>query len=63
MTAQTNSIANNVAGAVMEVIRTRRTVREFSPQPVPRELIDQIVEAGDLGAQSSTHRTLAFHSA
>ncbi len=45
MTAQTNSIANDVAGAVMEVIRTRRTVREFSPQPVPRELIDQIVEA------------------
>ena len=45
MTAQTHSISGNVAGAVMEVIRTRRTVREFSPEPVPRELIDQIVEA------------------
>lgn len=45
MTAQTYSISGDVAGAVMEVIRTRRTVREFSPQAVPRELIDQIVEA------------------
>lgn len=45
MTAQTHSISGDVAGAVMEVIRTRRTVREFSPQPVPREMIDQIVEA------------------
>ena len=45
MTAQTHSISGNVAGAVMEVIRTRRTVREFSPQPVPRAMIDQIVEA------------------
>ena len=45
MTTQTDSIANDVAGAVMEVIRTRRTVREFSDQPVPREMIDQIVEA------------------
>lgn len=45
MTAQTNSISGDVAGAVMEVIRTRRTVREFSAEAVPREMIDQIVEA------------------
>ena len=45
MTAQTHSISGDIAGAVMEVIRTRRTVREFSAEPVPRELVDQIVEA------------------
>ena len=45
MTAQPNSISNEVAGAVMEVIRTRRTVREFSAEAVPRAMIDQIVEA------------------
>lgn len=45
MTAQTHSISDEVADAVMEVIRTRRTIREFSDQPVPREMVDQIVEA------------------
>ena len=29
----------------MDVIRTRRTVRDFKDEPVPREKIDQIVEA------------------
>lgn len=29
----------------MDVIRTRRTIRDFNDRPVPREMIDQIVEA------------------
>lgn len=30
---------------VLEAIRTRRTTKVFSPQPVPRELIEQALEA------------------
>ncbi len=29
----------------MDVIRTRRTIRDFDDRPVPREMLDQIVEA------------------
>lgn len=32
--------------AAIENMRTRRSVRRFKPTPVPRDLIDQIVEAG-----------------
>lgn len=31
--------------ALMDVIRTRRSVREFTDQPVPREMLDRIIEA------------------
>ena len=30
---------------VYECIRTRRTVREFKPDPVPDELLERLVEA------------------
>ena len=31
---------------VLNAIRTRRSVRKFKPDPVPAELLDQILEAG-----------------
>ena len=31
---------------VLEAIRTRRSVRHFLPQPVPRDVLEQIVAAG-----------------
>lgn len=31
---------------VLNAIRSRRSIRSFKPDPVPRELIDQVVEAG-----------------
>ena len=37
---------------ILDVIRTKRAVREFSSQPVPEEVIREILEAGRL-AQSS----------
>ena len=40
-----NSISNGTAGAVLDVIRTRRNIRDFSEREVPREMLDQIVEA------------------
>lgn len=32
--------------AVLENIRTRRSVRKFLDKPVPRDLLDQVIEAG-----------------
>ncbi len=41
-----DSISNlNAANAVMSLIKTRRNIRDFTDQRVPREMIDQIVEA------------------
>ena len=37
----------------MDVIRTRRNIRDFSDREVPREMLDQIVEA------ATWHRTIA----
>lgn len=43
---QTDSISTNASPAsLMNLIRTRRSIREFEDRPVPREMIDQIVEA------------------
>lgn len=30
----------------METMRTRRSIRHYRPDPVPRELIDKVIEAG-----------------
>ncbi len=40
---------------VMEAIQKRRSIRKFKPDPVPDELIDQILEAARL-APSGTNR-------
>jgi len=34
----------------MDAVRYRRTVRKFSPRPVPRQALDDILEAGRLAA-------------
>jgi nitroreductase len=39
----------------MEVVRNRRSIRKFADRPVPRELIDQVLEAARL-APSGTNR-------
>ena len=35
---------------VLKAIRERRSVRKFKPDPVPQELVDQIIEAGTWAA-------------
>jgi nitroreductase len=40
---------------VAEAIEKRRSIRKFKPDPVPDELINQILEAGRL-APSGTNR-------
>ena len=32
--------------AVLEAIKERRSIRKYKPDMVPRELIDQVAEAG-----------------
>lgn len=36
--------------AVLEAIKTRRSIRKFKNTPVPEELVDQIIEAGTYAA-------------
>ena len=36
--------------SVLENIKTRRSVRKYKPDPVPRELIEQVLEAGTYAA-------------
>lgn len=36
--------------SVLEIIKTRRSVRKFKADPVPRELIDKVIEAGTYAA-------------
>lgn len=31
---------------VLRQIETRRSIRKYSSQPVPQEILDQIIEAG-----------------
>ena len=65
-----NDVSTNAA---YENIISRRTIRKFKADPVPRELVDQVIEAGlwapsGMGSQSpivvavtdeETHRSLA----
>lgn len=37
---------------LLEIIKTRRSVRSFKPDPVPQELLDRIIEAGTWAATS-----------
>ena len=45
---------------VLEVIRTRRGVKEYLDKPVPKELIDQIVEAGLWAASGRNKQPQTF---
>lgn len=36
--------------AVIEAMKTRRSVRKYKSEPVPQELVDQIIEAGTYAA-------------
>ena len=38
------------AQAVMDNLRTRRSVRKYQPTPVPQELLDRIIDAGTYAA-------------
>lgn len=35
---------------VLRQIKTRRSIRKYSSQPVPQEILDQIIEAGQYAA-------------
>lgn len=40
------------ARIVMDAIRSRRSIRRYKPQPVPQELVDQVIEAGTYAASA-----------
>ncbi len=44
----------------LEAIRTRRSVRAYTGAPVPREHLEQIVDAGRLAATGSNRQPWAF---
>lgn len=35
---------------ILEIIKTRRSIRKFKPDAVPQELVDQVIEAGTYAA-------------
>jgi len=44
----------------LEAIRTRRSTRRFKPDPLPRELIAQVIEAGRAAPSGGNHQTTRF---
>ena len=36
--------------AVLEQIKSRRSIRKYRPDPIPQEILDQIIEAGTYAA-------------
>jgi nitroreductase len=45
---------------VYECIRTRRTVREFKPDPVPEAIVQKILQAGRWAPSSSNTQPWHF---
>ena len=45
---------------VLDLIRTKRAVREFSPQPVPEEVVREILDAGRLAQGSKNDQPWHF---
>jgi nitroreductase len=43
-----------------EVIADRRTIRRFKPEPVPRELLERLVDAGRLAPSAANLQPLQF---
>jgi nitroreductase len=44
----------------LEAIRKRRSIREFTGEPVPREHLEQIVDAGRMAATGYNHQPWDF---
>jgi nitroreductase len=57
MSAATPSNRN----AIFDVIRTRRVVRSFTDDPVPTDLIREMIEAGRWASSASNRRLHRFH--
>lgn len=45
---------------VFEAIRTRRSIRKYRPDPVPRELIERVLDAGRLAATGGNRQPWEF---
>ena len=45
---------------VLENIKTRRSVRSYKPDPVPRELIEKVLEAGNYAPTGSNRQNWRF---
>ena len=45
---------------ILDLMRTKRAVREFSSQPVPEEIVNEILEAGRLSQSSKNDQPWRF---
>ena len=48
------------ANALIDIIKTRRSVRRYAPGPVPREVLETIVDCGRLAPTSNNLQTWEF---
>ena len=47
---------------VLENMKTRRSIRKYKPDMVPKEIIEKIAEAGTYAATGMTARQVESHS-
>lgn len=45
-----NSNNAKMTNSIIEAMKTRRSVRKYKSEPVPQELVDQVIEAGTFAA-------------
>jgi nitroreductase len=43
-----------------EIVASRRTIRQFKPEPLPRELLERLVDAGRLAPSAANLQPLEF---
>lgn len=48
------------SSALMALLKGRRSIRRYKPDPVPDDLIEQVLEAGRWGASASNRQPWAF---
>lgn len=55
--SETHSVS---PGALLDLIRSRRSIRHFLPDPVPDEMIDQLLEAGRWAPSAGNRQPWVF---
>lgn len=61
MNAKTDPVSNTHANAFREIVRSRRSVRRFTGEPIPPEVLQDCLELATLAPNSSNLQPWSFH--
>jgi nitroreductase len=50
------SLEGNIMGDILEVIRTRKSIRRYKPDPIPDGMLDKVLEAGRWAATGENYQ-------